>query len=335
MNKLPPWLQRQWSRLRSQTSHALLLTGPHGLGQYSLALSLVQTWLCEQPHDDGPCGVCASCHAIEVRTHPDLCVLMPEVLALEQGWPLDPKIQEKIDRKELKPSKQIRVEATRAAIAYTQLTASRGGTRVVWVYPAERLNIESANTLLKTLEEPPGAVRFVLATEAVQGLLPTLRSRCVTHALSWPEPGEALAWLGQACPGHSPSERAAALRATGGRPELAEAWLQSGFSAQGWSALPQQLALGQAEAMASWPVARQMDALLKLCHDLMVARAGGQPRFFALEDLPTPPEMARLNDWRRDLLAEARTMEHPFQAGLMLEAWALRARQALALHSNA
>jgi len=79
---LPPWLQRQLASLRQQRSHALLLSGPPGLGQYELALELARVWLCERPSDQGACGACSGCHAIEVRTHPDLFVLLPEVLAI-------------------------------------------------------------------------------------------------------------------------------------------------------------------------------------------------------------------------------------------------------------
>jgi len=331
---LAPWLLRQLKVLRAQRGHALLLAGPPGLGQYTLALELARTWLCEQPSAEGSCGRCRSCHAIDVRTHADLCVLMPEVQALELGWPLDPRTQEKIDKKELKPSKFIRVEPTREAIAFTQMTAARGGARVVLVSPAERLNVESANALLKTLEEPPGAVRFILATEAAHALLPTIRSRCLTHTLEWPPELEALAWLAHLHPALSAADAATALGAAGGRPELAQEWLASGFTAAAWSALPKQIGQGDWTSMGDWPVARQMDALLKLCHDLMVSRAGGLPRFFRAKELPPAPTFPALNAWQRDLLAAARTMEHPYNPGLQQEAWAARARQALALHSQ-
>ena len=333
MSTLAPWLQRQLNALRKQQGHALLIAGPPGLGQYELALELARTWLCEQPRPEGSCGTCPSCHAIDVRTHADLFVLMPEVLAIERGWPLDPRTQDKIDRKELKPGKGIRVDLAREAIAYTQMTASRGGTRVVLVYPADRLNLESANALLKTLEEPPGSVRFILATEAAHALLPTIRSRCLTHLLTWPEPAEAIGWLTGLMPAVPVADLKGALKAAGGRPELARQWLQSGFSVSDWAALPRALVAGHAGALADWPVSRQMDALLKICHDLMVRRAGVAPRYFETPDLPPPPSMGSLNRWQRDLLEAARTMEHPFNAGLMLEAWTLRAKQALAVHS--
>lgn len=330
---MPPWLVRQLRALQLQRGHALLLAGPPGLGQYALALELARTWLCEQPGPQGSCGRCRSCHAIDVRTHADLFVLMPEVQAMALGWPLDPRTQDKIDKKDLKPSKLIRVEPAREAIAFTQMTASRAGVRVVLVTPADRLNVESANALLKTLEEPPGSVRFILATEAAHALLPTIRSRCLTHTLEWPADPEAMAWLGTQNPGLPQTDLTSALRATGGRPEQAHDWLQSGFTAAAWCALPTHIAHGNWEPMSEWSVARQMDALLKLCHDLMVRRAGGLPRFFETGHLPGLPPMSSLNAWHRDLLAASRTMEHPYNPGLLQEAWAVRARQALALHS--
>ena len=85
---LAPWLQTQLQDLLQQRGHALLLTGPSGLGQYPLALALASAWLCEQPTAHGACGQCGSCHAIEVRTHADLTVLMPETVMIERGWPL-------------------------------------------------------------------------------------------------------------------------------------------------------------------------------------------------------------------------------------------------------
>jgi len=334
---LAPWLARQLVDLQQQRGHALLLSGPPGLGQYPLALALARAWLCENPSDQGACGQCSSCHAVDVRTHPDLCVLMPETLALELGWPLDEKTQDRIDKKEIKASKQIRVDATRDAVAFTQTTRSRGDTKVVLIYPADRLNIESANTLLKTLEEPAGAVRFVLATEAAHALLPTIRSRCLSHALTWPQEAEALAWLAGAAadvgrPALPPEELQVWLRAAGGRPDEALQWLGLGQPATLWARLPKAVAQGDWSALSDWPVAKQMDVLQKLCHDLMVVQAGGAPRFFAQADLPRAPSHRALVQWHKQLQQSARTMEHPFSAALMQEAWASHAREALALH---
>jgi DNA polymerase III subunit delta' len=335
---LAPWLQQQLGSLMAQRGHALLLAGPSGLGQYDLALALARAWLCEQPTEQGACGHCGSCHAIDVRTHADLCVLMPETLCADLGWPLDEGAQKEIDDKKRKPSKLIRVEAAREAVAFTQFTRSRGNTKVVLVYPAERMNNEAANTLLKTLEEPVGEVRFVLATEASHQLLPTIRSRCLTHTMTWPQSDEALQWLQSQTVGSGKTgavtmpagQGSVWLQAAGGRPDDALEWARSGLPASAWTELPQALARGDWSALADWPAARQLAVLQKLCHDLMAVSAGALPRYFTAEQLPRPPRAAVLSQWSRELLAAARTVEHPFNPGLMQEAWAARTRQVLA-----
>lgn len=321
----PPWITRQLQALLPQRGHALLLAGPSGLGQYELALALARAWLCDQPTDQGACGQCTSCHAIDVRTHAELLVLLPEVLALELGWPLDEKTRDRIEKKEVKASKWIRVEAARAVVDFAQTTRSRGRTKVVLVYPADRLNTESANTLLKTLEEPAGDLRFVLATEAAHALPATVRSRCQTHALQWPDEGEALAWLAHRAPGSDDTARRLWLRAAAGRPSDALEWAQAGLTAAQWQQLPAAVARGDGSLLSGWPPARQLDALQKCCHDALASASGAQPRFFAAKDLPPPAPWAALQAWSQELLQAARTVEHPYNAGLMLEAWMARA----------
>ena len=187
-----PWIRAQLRQLLAQRGHAWLLHGPSGLGQYQLGLALVQAWLCDRPTAEGACGQCESCHQVEVRAHTDLTVLMPETAMQELGWPLGEKAQADIDDKKRKPSREIRVDAMRDMLEFAQRTSGRGRGKAVLVYPAERMNHVTANTLLKTLEEPPGDMRFVLATEAAHQLLPTIRSRCQTHSMVWPEEAEAL-----------------------------------------------------------------------------------------------------------------------------------------------
>jgi DNA polymerase-3 subunit delta' len=134
---LPPWIAAQVQALVQQPGHALLLQGPSGLGQYTLGLELARAWLCEAPQAQGACGQCPSCHAIAVRTHADLCVLMPETNMMALGWPLSEKAQQDIDDKKRKPSKEIRVEALRDAVAST-LPA---GQRVKLAAPATAENV--------------------------------------------------------------------------------------------------------------------------------------------------------------------------------------------------
>ncbi len=349
MNDAPlaPWLQTQLTSLLSQRGHAWLLAGPSGLGQFELALALARVWLCDNPSPQGACGVCGSCHAVDVHTHADLAMLMPETLSLALGWPLDEKTQDDLDSKKRKPSKEIKVDAARDVVSFTQFTRSRGTTKVVLVFPAERMNGITANTLLKTLEEPPGAVKFILATEAAHQLLPTIRSRCLGHTMTWPVFDEALAWL-QAASAQgqgddkkpnkppSPADLKTLLTAAGGRPLDALAWVQSGQAAaiaQSWQALPKAMAKGDVTALSDLLPSEAVDALQKLCHDVLAAKVGAEPRFFSSADLPvTAPKttLYALANWSKELAATARTVEHPYNPGLMLESLASRAKVALA-----
>ena len=365
--RLAPWLQSQLESLLAQNGHAWLLSGPSGLGQFDLAFALARAWLCEQPTAQGACGHCGSCHAVDVHTHADLCMLMPETLSLALGWPLDEKTQDDLDAKKRKPSKEIKVDAAREAVSFTQFTRSRGSTKVVLVFPAERMNHITANTLLKTLEEPPGEVKFILATEAAHQLLPTIRSRCIGHTMIWPNFDQALAWLeheagpnshgAAASQGSSKKQLPAAtssdlqtlLTAAGGRPADALSWAQNtapGDAARHWQALPKAMARGEVAALADWAPAQALDALQKLCHDMWAVRVGASPRFFSASDLPTQvsgkpgsapknplglsPGLSALADWSRELNSLARTIEHPYNPGLLIEALVSRAKSVLA-----
>jgi DNA polymerase III subunit delta' len=323
-----PWIACQATDLLAQRGHAWLLQGPSGLGQYELALALVSAWLCEHPGAEGACGHCPSCHAIAVRTHADLAVLMPETQMVELGWPLSEKAQAEIDDKKRKPSKEIRVEAMRDLVEFAQRTDARGRGKAVLVFPAERMNAITANALLKTLEEPPGDVRFVLATEAAHQLLPTIRSRCLSHTMQWPDAVESLAWLdGQGVPGQAAE---ALLRSAGGRPNDVLRQSALGLSPAWWAALPKAMQQGQAGHLSDLSPAQAIDALQKLCHDLVLRQSGAEPRFFAADQLPAcQASVKTLTDWFKRLMQSARTAEHPFNAGLMLEALANDARQTL------
>ena len=322
-----PWIAAQTEALLAQRGHAWLLHGPSGLGQYSLALELARAWLCDRPTPQGACGQCGSCHAVDVRTHADLCVLMPETAMLELAWPLSEKAQADIDDKKRKASKEIRVDAMRDAVEFSQRTSARGRGKAVLVYPAERMNQITANALLKTLEEPPGDVKFVLASEAAHQLLPTIRSRCIAHTMAWPEQDVGLEWL--QAQGVTASEAQLLLRAAAGRPDDAAQFAKAGRSGKTWSLLPKALARGDIGAVAGLSPAQAVDALQKVCHDLLLLQAGAQPRFFEATELPPLAPVAALSAWWRELTRTARTVEHPFNAGLMLEALVSQAHIAL------
>jgi DNA polymerase III subunit delta' len=325
---LAPWLVRQLTSLLTQRGHAWLLQGPAGLGQYELALALATSWLCENPSAHGACGSCGSCHAIAVRTHADLCVLMPETTMVDLAWPLSEKAQSDIDDKKRKASREIRVDAMRDAVEFAQRTSARGRGKVVMVYPAEDMNAITANALLKTLEEPAGDVRFVLASASAHQLLPTIRSRCIGHTLAWPRADEAERWLQDQ--GLDAALAAKLLVATGGRPAQALLWANSGWDAATWATFPKAMQRGDVAVIKDWAPTLLLDAQHKLCHDLMAVAQGATPRFFGLADLAIgqPPLMA-LGRWNQTLSKALRTVDHPFNAGLMSESLVAQAQSVL------
>ena len=322
-----PWIVAQCKSLLAQRGHAWLLAGPSGLGQYDLALALARAWLCEQPSASGACDSCGSCHAIDVRTHADLCVLMPETVMIDLGWPLSEVAQSDIDEKKRKASKEIRVEAMRDAVEFSQRTSARGRGKAVLIFPAERMNVVAANALLKTLEEPAGDVRFVLASDAAYQLLPTVRSRCLTHTMTWPAPDVAQTWLREQ--GLNELQARVMLPAAGGRPQDALQFFLSGTDNNAWAMLPKAIASGDLTAFKDWSPPQIVNALQKLCHDLLALKVGADTRFFAATELPAGGSIASLTSWAQALAESKRTAEHPFNAGLLMEALVSQAQNAL------
>lgn len=327
MSLLAPWLQAQLQTLMQRSGHAFLLQGSSGLGQYELGLALAAAWLCHQPQNHGACGNCPSCHGIDVRAHTDLSVLMPETDMLALGWPLSEKAQKDIDEKTRKPSREIRVDAMRQLLVFTQTTSASANGKVVLISAAARMNPESAHTLLKTLEEPPGNTRFILACHAAHELLPTVRSRCQTHSMLWPATDIACQWLAEQ--GIPQAQTPVILQAAGGRPVDALAMYQAGIQADHWHALPVQLSRGDPGALAQQGAGLVLSSLQKICHDMLQISVGGTARFFQTRDLPRGAEFSSLSQWSRELLQMAKTVDHPYQQGLLLEAWVSRAQQVL------
>ena len=331
-----PWLADTLEHiLATQRAHALLLHGPQGIGQFELSLTLAQAWLCEAvPHQEShvsrPCGVCASCRLVQAHSHPDLLVLVPEALRESTGWGAqgDDASTDKVSK--AKPSKEIKVDAVRSAVGFSQSTSARGRGKVMLIHPAERMNAISANSLLKTLEEPPGDARFILSCAAPEALLSTIRSRCQAVPLALPASSVACAWLAQ----RGVADPAIILAATGGQPQEALEWNQQGIDAALWVRIPALVQRGESATFAAWPLPRLIDALQKLCHDAACAAANAAPRYFpvaSLAALGASGDIAALTGWMRVLNRCARHAEHPWNAGLLAESLVQQGQQALAI----
>lgn len=328
-----PWLAPWLAAAQRLGSHAVLLHGPQGIGQWELATSLAQGWLCEAPAGPHPCGRCASCHLVQARSHPDLRVLLPEALQEPLGWSFGSDEEGAAEKggKSRQPSKEIRVDAVRGAVEFAQTSSARGRAKVLVVHPAERMNGIAANALLKTLEEPPGQARFVLSCAAPEALLPTVRSRCQAIRLAVPDPAVAQAWLAQ----QGVARPELLLAGAGGQPFEALAWSRAGIGAQEWLRLPAQVARNDASAVAGWPLALVVEALQKLAHDQLAIAVGAAPRYFPADVLPADAPLAALTDWTRQLGRIARHAEHPWNIGLAAEALVAQGAKALSPADNA
>ena len=327
---LLPWLAAPLRQaLETQRAHALLLHGPNGVGQFELAMAMAQGWLCESstvPIGARPCGICASCRLVQARTHPDLLVLVPEAIRASLGLVVgedDEGGEEPSGKK--KPSKEIRVDEIRVAIAFSLTTSARGRGKIVVVHPAERMNAIAANAFLKTLEEPPGNARFILCSAMPDALLPTIRSRCQALALGLPAQADAVAWLAQ----QGVADPEVLLAACGGQPQEAVARAEHGIDAAAWRALPRRVAAGDASALRGWPLPWVVDALQKLCHDAACVGAGALPRYFPAATLSSSSDLESLLRYARTLGRFARHAEHPWMADLSVESLVAQGREAL------
>ena len=119
------------------------------------------------------------------------------------------------------------------------------------------------------------------------------------------------------------------LRAAGGRPDDALALALSGRSASSWRQFPTAMARGDATWVRDWSAAQIVDAMQKLCHDMAAALTGARPRFFETADLPPDGSLPALTAWSKALAKTLRTVEHPFNPGLMQEALVSQAQSAL------
>lgn len=196
MTKIYPWQHNDWARLqelRKRPPHGLLFKGSRGIGKLDLALNFAQSLLCEHPDDKQmACGTCPSCHWFGQGSHPDYRLIQPEALSLDGDEGEDAK-----PASGKKPSKQISVDQIRGLADFFGMSAHQGGRRVIVIHPAEAMNTNAANALLKNLEEPPQGLLFILVTHKPQQLLPTILSRCQSFALPSPDAASAMRWLAE------------------------------------------------------------------------------------------------------------------------------------------
>ena len=172
-----PWQISNWKNLTSsqhnnRLAHGLLFYGSTGIGKNEFAFEFAHWLICEQPLADKACGECKACQLIKAESNPDLIILSPE----EEG-------------------KAIKVDQIRALIEKITLTSHGQNKRVIIISPADALNANASNSLLKTLEEPPANTVLILISDKPSKLMATIRSRTQMIRFDLPTFEQSMQWL--------------------------------------------------------------------------------------------------------------------------------------------
>lgn len=254
---LHPWNEAKaatFLRDRQRLPHALLFAGPKGLGKNDFAVWLAQFLFCTNPSANGAtCGHCQGCRLFAAGSHPDLHVVQPEAIYKSTGslmaqYALRYAPAEK--SKESKDSTVIRIDQIRSLIEAAQTRPQIGACTVMLLSPADTMNVNAANSLLKLLEEPPPDSYLILVADRPTRLPATIRSRCAHMEFRVPPAEDALAWL--QTQGLSDVNAKLLLELAGGAPLAALALAESGFLDQRTVLLDDmdKLANGQGDPLA-------------------------------------------------------------------------------------
>lgn len=289
-----PWQAGLWQLLssREQHAHAYLLHGPAGIGKRLLAERLMAQLLCQRPTPAGACGQCKGCMLLAARSHPDHYILEPE-----------------------EADKAIRVDRVRELVGFVTQTAQLGGRKVVLLEPAEAMNVNAANALLKSLEEPAGDTVLLLISHQPSRLLPTIKSRCVQQACPLPARPQSLAWLAERLPDLTAERRDELLTLAADSPLAAVRLHGLGvldMRAQVVEAVKklhkQQLSASQlAESWNALPLLLLFDWFCEWAHLILRYRMSGNEAMLGAADMAkvvqylaqksTAPKVLALQDW--------------------------------------
>ena len=326
MIDLLPWHRQPLHELlarRSKLPHALLIHGNQGIGKVEFAKAIAQSLLCEANEGGIACGKCSACGWFRDGNHPDFRALVPDILAEETAEAEVPA--EDADKKDEKKSKEIKVDQIRAIGGFMTLSTHRDGFRILLIYPAETLNPNAANSLLKTLEEPPAKTLILLVTDQLNRLLATIRSRCQRVLLPAPAPEEALAWLST----QGVDNAASALAMAGGAPLDALT-----FAAPAYQAERKAFVAALADPVADYMAAAQSFEKADLNHlvtwlqtwiaDIALSHLVGEVRHHidqkkAIAGIAASVQLPRLFRYESELRQVRRSISHPLNARLLLE----------------
>ena len=277
------------------------------------------------------CGKCDACGWFRQGNHPDFRELLPEALSEDDA---DAEAPVDAEAKEKKKSKEIKVEQIRNIADFMTLSTHRDGFRVLLIHPAETLNANAANSLLKTLEEPPPRTVILLVTDQLGRLLATIKSRCQRVMVPAPDESAALAWL-QA---QGIADADIALGQAGGAPLDAIAFADPDYQSQR-KAFLQMLTTADADHLAAAQVFEKSDLvhivtwLQTWVSDVVLSRLTGEVRHHrdqqtAITRIATRVHLPALFRYESQLRQARRSIHHPLNARLLLE-------QLLISYSNA
>ena len=221
MDNFPQWLEASRASLetlaeRGRFPHALLIHGPEGNGRRLLAFWAIGRLL---ESDDFTLDAGSNIGRVldpgAVPYHPDFNLVQPE--------------RDEKDKKKEKEKQTISIAQIRSLISFLELTSHQGGAKAALISPAQALTPHAANSLLKTLEEPPGDSLIVLVADSLSRIPSTVISRCHRVRLTLPSPEAATVWLR----GHRAEvDWEPALELAGGAPFKALELHHSGFAGQ-------------------------------------------------------------------------------------------------------
>lgn len=335
-----PWHETQateWLAGADRFAHAWLIHGLAGIGKRSFALAAAAALLCEHPRNGFACGECEACRWVAGGNHPDFRRVRPEAVALQEGEP----VEESESATKKTPSREIRVEQIRGLSGWFSTATHRGGWRVAVIYPAQAMNLITANALLKVLEEPPPHTMFLLTTDAPELLLPTIVSRCRRLPLSIPDFSQGTAWLAE----QGVADAGEWLAAAGGAPLRALALAQSGESPcpswlQGFlAALARPGGAGTtavattADALERIEAAVWLDVLQRVFVDLALAAVGAAPRYFPsqcdhVSRIAARASAGKVTEVSRWLAQQRAVADHPLSPKLFIHSVLQRCAQA-------
>jgi DNA polymerase-3 subunit delta' len=304
-----PWQNEQWQQLQrakqeNRLPHAMLFVGMEGIGKLHFAECFMRAELCQQQSADSACK-CHSCCLIKGKSHPNVLWIEPE-----------------------KAGGTIKIDQVREVTDFIQQTSLQGEYRFVIINPANQLNVNAANALLKTLEEPSSGSILILITPHSSQLPATVLSRCQHIHFTRPETHLALEWLTQHLPA-TISNPELILRLTNGAPLAVLEWVKEDlFSLRSrlWDIF-YLLSQKQADPLQSAKEIQEMeplfilDMIIGFTMDILRLHSGIEDKdvmnhdvISQLTDLRQRTELLKISGYQNYLLA----LRHQLQNGINL-----------------